>query len=232
MLLRVETDLYYASVALAAFGCIVALLLFGRPSRLFTGGRGRLPRRFEVKDIPTGDIPADAQKPLDFLTEKLTGLGFEVADLPVRVPALQSFGYRLLIVPFVNRDECTVFLMGIEAGLHPRTQLMLHILTPLAGGRRVETTTLEPLESLIRPKDVDVRVVLDAESVEEIWSRHRLALNNHQRAERLAVDPDRWRELAAEAYDGWVQAAVRSQRLQLEKNGEMYKVRGRPKSVI
>jgi hypothetical protein len=228
----VELDLYYATVAAAAFACIVALLIFGRPSRLFTGGRGRLPRRFEVRDIPTGDIPADAQKPLDFLTEKLTALGFEVADLPVRVPALQSFGYRLLIVPFVNRDECSVFLMGIEAGLHPRTQLMLHIITPLEGGRRVETTTLEPLETLIRPKDVDVRVVLDAESVEEIWSRHRLALNNHERAERIPVDPDGWRELAAEAYDGWVQAAVRSQRLQLEKNGEMYKVRGRPKSVI
>jgi len=228
----VESDLYYAGVALAAFGCIVALLIFGRPSRLFTGGRGRLPRRFEVRDIPTGDIPADAQKPLDFLTEKLTGLGFEVADLPVRVPALQSFGYRLLIVPFVNRDECSIFLMGIEAGLHPRTQLMLHILTPLKGGRRVETTTLEPLEGLIRPKDVDVRVVLDAESVEEIWSRHRLALNNHERNERLVVDPDKWRDLASEAYDGWVQAAVRSQRLQLEKNGEMYKVRERPKSVI
>jgi hypothetical protein len=122
--------------------------------------------------------------------------------------------------------------MGIEAGLHPRTQLMLHIITPLSGGRRVETTTLEPLDGLMRPKDVDVRVVLDAESVEEIWSRHRLALNNHHRSDRIAVDPDQWRDLASAAYDGWVQAAVRSQRLQLEKNGEMYKVRGRPKSVI
>jgi hypothetical protein len=232
MLALVEPDLYYATVALAAFTCIVALVIFGRPSRLFTGGRGRLPRRFEVKDIPTGDIPADAQRPLDFLTDKLSSLGFEVADLPVRVPALQSFGYRLLIVPFVHRDEGTVFLMGIEAGLHPRTQLMLHIITPLSEGRRVETTTLEPLEGLIRPKDVDVRVVLDAESVEEIWSRHRLALNNHERSARAGVDPDHWRELASAAYDGWVQAAVRSQRLQLEKNGEMYKVRGRPKSVI
>ena len=107
---------------------------------------------------------------------------------------------------------------------------MLHIITPLSGGRRVETTTLEPLESLIRPTDVDVRVVLDAESVEEIWSRHRLALNNHERAERVSVDPDHWRDLASSAYEGWLQAAVRSQRLQLD--GEMYKVRGRPKSVI
>lgn len=225
-----EHDLLYAAIAMAAFLGIAVLLL--RPSRLFTGGRGRLPRRFEVKDIPTGDIPADAQAPLDFLTEKLTGLGFEVADLPVRVPALQSFGYRLLIVPFVNRDECTIFLMGIEAGLHPRTHLMLHIITRLKEERRVETTTLEPLDSLMRPPGVEVRVVLDAESVEEIWSRHRLALNQHVRADRVPVDPEAWREIAALSYDGWVQAAVRSQRLQLEKNGEMYRVRARPKSVI
>ena len=225
-------DYLYAGVAAAAFLGIVGVLYLSRPSRLFAGSRGRLPKRFDVKDVPTGDIPADAQRPLDILTEKLARLGFEVADLPVRVPALQSFGYRLLIVPFVNEDECTVFLMGIEAGLHPRAHLMLHIITPLEGDRRVETTTLEPLEGLIRPVDVDVRVVLDAESVEEIWSRHRLALGEHVRADRTPVPAEGWREVCSAAYDGWVQAAVRSQRLQLEKNGEMYRIRGRPKSVI
>lgn len=227
-----EADPIYVGVAVFAFAGILSILLFGRPSRLFSGGRGLLPKKFEVKDIPTGDIPEDAQKPLDFLTEKLAGLGFEVADLPVRVPALQSFGYRLLIVPFIHRAESTVFLMGIEAGLHPRTELMLHIITPIKGDRRVETTTLEPLSSVIRPANVEVQIVVDAETVEEIWSRHRLALNNHVRADREPVEAERWREIVSLSYDGWLQAAVRSQRLQLDKTGEMYRIRGRPKSVI
>ena len=97
---------------------------------------------------------------------------------------------------------------------------------------RDRTSTLSPLEALRRPPDVEAQVVLDAESVEEIWSRHRLALGRHERGERLAVDPEAWRRYAAEAYEGWVQSAVRSQRLQHDANGQMYKVRPRPKGVV
>lgn len=225
------TEIYIA-VALAALGGILLLLATGRRGRLFLGARGRLPKRFEVRDIPSDDIPADARAPLDFLTDKLTRMGFVVADLPARVPALQSFGYRMLIVPFVHHDECTIFLMGIESGLHPRAELMLHIITPLSGGRRIETTTLAPLDSLRRPPQVEAQVVLDADTVEEIWSRHRLALNRHERGEREDIDPEAWRNFAADAYEGWVQSAVRAQRLQLEANGQMYRVRPRPKSII
>jgi hypothetical protein len=230
--LTMEETYVYAALALASLGGILLLLATNRRGRLFLGSRGRLPKRFEVKDIPSGDIPADAQAPLDYLTEKLAPMGFIVADLPARVPALQSFGYRMVIVPFVNEDESTLFLMGIEAGITPRTDLMLHIITPLDDGRRIETTTLGPLEELGRPPKVDARVVLDAESVEEIWSRHRLALSQHQRSERRPIDPEAWRTYAAESYEGWVQSAVRAQRLQLEANGEMYRVRSRPKSIV
>jgi hypothetical protein len=186
-----------------------------------------------VKDIPNSDIPSSAKQPLEFLTSKLGSLGFRPADLPVRVPALQSFGYRLLLVPFAHVEESTFFLMGIEQHLLPRSELMLHIITPLNGRRRVETTTLGALETLAHPPDtVGLRVVLDADSVEEIWSRHRLALSGHQRSERQTITPEEWRDHAAAAYDAWVQSAVRAQRLQLESNGQTYRVRGRPKSFI
>jgi hypothetical protein len=123
--------------------------------------------------------------------------------------------------------------MGIEQHLLPRSELMLHMITPLTGKRRVETTTLGMLETLARPPDtVDFRVVLDADTVEEIWSRHRLALSTHQRSERQVITPLEWRDHAAAAYDAWVQSAVRAQRLQLESNGQTYRVRTRPKSVI
>jgi len=223
----------YAVVALAASAGILALVLWGRgPTRLLTGRRGRLPRELELKDIPSGDIPADAREPLAYLTEKLTDLGFEVADLPSRVPALQRFGHRLIVVPFVHLDERAYFLMGIEAGIHPSTQLVLHIITPLADQRRVETSTLEVLATLRPPSKVSVQVVLDAESVEEIWSRHRRALTEHCRDERLEVTAEQWRETAYQAYGGWVQSAVRAQRLQLEADGQMYRVRARPRSVL
>jgi hypothetical protein len=220
-------------IALAVLALVGIVLLLSRPSGLFTGGRRRLPKRFEVKDIPNGDIPSSAKQPLDFLTTKLGSLGFRPADLPVRVPALQSFGYRLLLVPFAHVDESTYFLMGIEQHLLPKSELMLHIITPLTGRRRVETTTLGALETLSHPPGtVEFRVVLDADSVEEIWSRHRLALSTHERSERQVITPEEWRDHAAASYDAWVQSAVRAQRLQLESNGQTYRVRGRPKSVV
>jgi hypothetical protein len=226
-----EPDLTY--VALAALAFVGIVLLLARPSGLFSGGgRGRLPKHFVVKDIPSTDIPSGAKRPLDFLTKKLSSLGFRVADLPVRVPALQSFGYRLVLVPFVHESESTFFLMGIEQHLLPKTELMLHIITPLTEGRRVETTTLPALQNLAQPPRVESRVVLDADSVEEIWSRHRLALQTHERCERAPVSADQWRQYAAQTYEGWLQSGVRAQRLMLEADGETYRIRSRPKSFI
>ena len=156
--------------------------------------------------------------------EKLRRLGFAPADLPVRVPALQSIGHQVLLVPFAHPEESAIFLMGIESRL-PRTELMLHIVTPLKNGRRVETSTLAALRHLRPPEAVDVRVVTDAESIDEIWSHHRRALMAYERAERQAIDPEGWKVPIAQAYDAWVQAAIRSRRIQLSRDGATYQLR-------
>ncbi len=213
-------------VALAAFTAIVLLILWGRrPTRLLSGKRGRLPKHLELAYIPTGDIPADAQRPLGYLAGRLSDLGFEVADLPARIPALQRFGHRLLIVPFVHPGERAYFLMGIEAGLLPKTQLVLHIISLFTDERRVETTTLQALDLLSAPDNVQAQVVLDADTIDEIWSRHRRVLTEYERDLRAEALPDDWRTAAVLAYDGWIQSAVRAQRLQLEPDGIMYRVR-------
>jgi hypothetical protein len=213
-------------VALAAFVAIVLLILWGRrPTRLLSGKRGRLPKHLELAYIPTGDIPADAQRPLGYLADRLSDLGFEVADLPARVPALQRFGHRLIVVPFVHPTERAYFLMGIEGGLLPKTQLVLHIISQFTDGRRVETTTLAGLGALTAPENVNAQVVLDADTIDEIWSRHRRALTDYERDLRAEVLPDNWRTVAVQTYDGWVQSAVRAHRLQLEPDGIMYRIR-------
>lgn len=192
---------------------------------LFTGGAGRIPKRFIVSDLPTADIPSDARRPLDYLSERLKRLGFVPADLPVRVPALQSFGHRVVLVPFVHHGEHAIFMMGIESRWAPRAELMLHILTPLKDGKRVETTTLAALRHIKPPESVDVRVVLDAGSVDEIWSQHRRALMKYERAERLEIDAGHWKVPVAQAYDAWVESAVRAQRLRLSRDGATYHLR-------
>lgn len=227
-----DSGLGYLAVALLACFGIAVILWSGRSRGLFTGGRDRLPRRFEVGPLGPADLPYEARRPVEFLTRKLLTLGFIQADEPTRVPALRRLGYELLIVPYVHVDEGTFFLMGIEAGFGPGAQLMLHLLTPLSGGRRVETTTLSPLTNLMRPPHVEAQVVVDAESIEEIWSRHRLALARHERSEREVVEPEAWRQHTANSYEAWLQAAVRAQKLTLESDGRMYRVRPRPKSVI
>lgn len=207
----------------------VVLLWFGRPHLL--AGRGRLPRRFEVADIDELRVPLDARQPLAYLNERLSALGFERADLPVRVPSVQGLGRQLLLVPYVHPSEHALFVMGIESRPVGPSQIMLHILTPLQGDSRVETSTLPGLDQVAPPPGVDARVVLDADTVEEIWSRHRLALNEHQRADRAPVPSGRWREFAAAAYEAWVQSGVRAHRLVLDGTGERYRIRPRSRTV-
>jgi hypothetical protein len=202
----------------------VERLLF--PSGLFSRGSGRIPKRLVVQELSFADIHGDPRKHLDFLSEKLKRLGFERAEHPVRVPVLQSIGYEVLLVPFANSEERAVFLMGIEARSFARVpDLMLHIITPLSGGRRVETSTLAALQHVRAPGQVDMRVVLDAESIEEFWSRHRRALNNFERREREPVAVESWKSLVSQAYEAWLEAAIRAQRLRLSKDGLTYRVR-------
>lgn len=191
---------------------------------LFSGGTVRIPKRFAVDDVSNAEIPARARRPLNFLTEKLRRLGFKPVELPVSVPALHSVGHDVLLIPFAHSQESAIFLMGIEYRL-PRTELMLHIVTPLTKGRRVETTTLGALRHLQSPEAVDLRIVTDADSVDEIWSRHRRALMAYERAERVDVDTEGWKEPIAEAYDAWVDAAIRGRRIQLSRDGATYQLR-------
>jgi hypothetical protein len=232
MLGEVEPMQLYVGVALAALLGIVGLLRLGRSGGLFTGGRRRLPRAFEVAPVEAGQLPRDDAHLASYLGAKLAALGFVPAGSAVRVPRLERFGYRLFLTPFVHLEERAVFVMGSESGIGSGTQLMLHIVTPLDDGARVETTTLAPLEPLSRPPKVEAEVVLDAGSIEEIWSRHRRALSRHPRAARQPLIAEDWRAHAQASYEGWLQTGVRAQRLMLEPDGLMYRVRQRPKSVI
>lgn len=222
--------------AISAFIGILLILLGGRSSPRPFGQTGKLPLTLELIDVVQSEIPGDARAPLDYLIAKLSSMGFKMVELPIRVPGFHRAGPRVHIVPFVNPDERTYFLMGIrgslEGILNPKSQIMLHIITPMLRGGRVETTTLEVLGSLAKPEQVDVRIVLDAETVEEIWSRHRRALTEYRRDERSEITSEGWREHAAAAYQAWIQSAVRAHRLQLDPEGRMYRVRSRPKSVI
>ena len=203
----------------------VGLVRLTLPRGVFSRGNGRIPKYFSVADITDGQIPADAQRPLAYLTEKLTRLGFVRADLPVHVPTMQTLRQRLLIVPFVHTGERTLFVMGIETRWPPRSELMLHLVTPMQDGRRIETSTLAALQQIRPPANVDLRVVLDADSVEEIWSRHRRAHTHNARGERDVIELDEWRTLMTLTYEGWLSAALRAQRLRLNKDGLTYRLR-------
>jgi hypothetical protein len=63
----------------------------------------------------------------------------------VRIYPCYLLAFINALVPFVHLDDRCVFVMGIEAGWRSRSELMLHIVTPLDGERRVETTSLAAL---------------------------------------------------------------------------------------
>ena len=151
-------------------------------------------------------------------------LGFRPSETAFRVPALERHKHQLLLIPFVHPHDQSLFLMGIDSRWSPRADLMLHILTPLTGDRRVETTTLGALQLIRPPVGVDLNVVLDADKVEEIWSRHRLALNRYERDARQPFGDD-WQELLRASYGSWVKAALRAQRLALTKDEAVYRLR-------
>lgn len=205
-------------------GVIVHRLLFS--GGLFTGGRVHIPKQFIVVDVLPDDIPADARVPVSYLAARLQTLGFVSGESAVRVPVLEKFGHKLLLVPFVHEEESCVFLMGIDVRWRrPRTELMLHLVTPLLDGRRVETTTLGALRHLRAPPTADVRVVTDAASVDEIWAHHRRGLMAHERKDRAPLAAGEWKPLVDRAYTAWIEAAVRAQRLSLESSGLTYTLR-------
>lgn len=221
----VSVDAWVPGLIVAVAGGLAALYdRAQRAASLFTNGSARIPKRFEVESIVEARLPVDAAGLVDSLASTLTSLGF-VREAPVEVPSLRSTGHQVLLVPFVHEDERALFLMGLHTRWARRSELLLHIVTPLGDGQRIETSTLGALLKLRPPASVDLRAVLDATSVEEIWSRHRRALTSHERAARAPVRPEDWCALAAESYDAWIQAAVRAQRVRLTRDGVAYRLR-------
>ena len=231
MLPPVPVELIYAAVAGGALVGILTILL-SSAAQWWRLRQVRLPRRLSFERVEGADLPEDARAPLAFLRERLRPLGFTELDGPVLLTSLNQVGHRLWLVPFVHEDERAYFFLGIDAAISPSSELAIHIVTPLANNRRVETTTLEVLGQLIRPEAVAAQVVLDAESVEEIWSRHRRALTRFERSERLEVRSTDWPPLARAAYEAWLRAAVRSQRLILDHSQQTYRVRRRPRRLL
>ncbi len=226
-----HAELIYAAVAGGALVGILAIVV-SSAAQWWRMRRVRLPRRLSFQPVEGADLPEDARAPLAFLRERLRPLGFIELDGPMLLTSLSQVGHRLWLVPFVHEDERAYFFLGIDAAISPSSELAIHIVTPLVDNRRVETTTLEVLGQLIRPEAVAAQVVLDADSVEEIWSRHRRALTRFERAERREARPADWAPLARAAYESWLRAAVRSQRLILDNSQQTYKVRGRPRRLL
>jgi len=223
---------FTAALILTALVAVGVYAWLRPPAGLFTGRRARLPRTLDLTEVPDDRVPIDARAPLEYLAQRLGGLGFRRLDGLARAPDFERTGHRLLIVAFVHEDEATYFFMGIESGVAPRSELMLHVITPLEGGRSVETTTLPTLDGIRPPPDVDVRCATDAGSIEELWSRHRRALTRYERRERAGVRDDGWSACARRAYGAWIDAAVRAQRLVLDAGRDRYRVRRRPRGVV
>lgn len=225
-------DPFVVALAVVGGGVALAALWSGRGPGLFTGRRARLPRRLRVESVGDADVPLDARSPLDYLSDRLERLGFARAAPVARAFGFGRAGQRLLVVPFVHEDEAAFFFMGIQAGRGARSELMLHIFTPLTESRSVETSTLFPLATLKPPRGTDFRVVEDAETVEEIWAHHRRALTAYERKERAPARAHDWQNRATTAYRDWLDAAVRAHRLVLDVRGDRYRVRSPPKSVV
>lgn len=215
-----------ASIVILAGLSAYLISFIMRPEGVFHGGStSRIPKKFEVFDVSDAEIPFDARQPLKYLGEKLGALGFERTHSTVRLPTRKHRGRHLLLVPFVHVRESALFLMGIEPGWPPRSELMLHIITPMTEGRRVETSTLGGLLEINPPVSVALNVVLDADSIEEIWSRHRRSLTEFQRSERLEIPQSDWLGLVAAAYSAWVDAGLHANRLSPLKNQAAYRFR-------
>lgn len=214
---------FSVALLLSGIAFVIALLALRRPSGLFTGGRARLPQALRLEPVSRDALPIDARAPVEYLGDRLSSFGFEPLDGPFRLPEFERFGHRLLLLAHHHRDESAVFLMGIEAGLLPTSELMLHVITPLSDGRRVETTTLAPLANVRSPAGVELSVAVDVARLEEMWSRHRRALTHFERRERTEVED--WQELMNRAYVDWLRAGVRAERLFLDTQKLRYRVR-------
>jgi hypothetical protein len=215
--------LIVAALAVVTLG----FLLFTRSHGFYTDPSARLPKSLELKASSIERLPLAIARLGQALGEKLARSGFSPALGVWKVVRGPRFSYRVYLFPFVHPSEQALFVMSVAGSWSQRPELMLHIITPLEGERRVETSTLLALRELRAPPLVDLRVVVDAATVEEIWSQHRRALFGYQREERRPVDESTWRSLFESAYKAWLEAAVRAQRLQFAGSDQVYRVRER-----
>ncbi len=219
-----------ATLTVGAIG-VVVFLIIKRPA-LLSSGQGRLPKRFELVELGGVKVPKDVREPLAYLSASLGRMGFIAVAEPLRAPAMTGFGRHLLLVPFIHPKEEALFIMGIESQVLGSSEMMLHIISPLSEGRSIETTTLTGLADMARPPGVDARFVIDADSIEEIWSRHRLALTEHERSSRATVTATNWRKHAGATYDAWLRAALRANRITLDLRSNSYRIRSLPRRAV
>ncbi|MBK8010559.1 MAG: hypothetical protein IPK13_04370 [Deltaproteobacteria bacterium] len=228
--MSVDTSRALAVILLALISLLITLIL-RRPNRLFSGGRHALPQKLDLVPLESDQVNEEASQLLGFLEGRLRGFGFERAGPISQALRPDRSKYRYLVVPFVQADEATVLLTAVETAAHARAELMLHFVTRMSGDRTVETSTLTGLGEIPPPPGVELVVVLDAGSVDEIWSLHRRALTRHARRERMPTAGADCIPLATATYAAWIQAAVRAQRLRLGKPGT-YRIRTRPRSTV
>lgn len=220
-------DPSYFLVVAALAVLTLAILLFTRSHGFFNDPSARLPKSLALQSTPVERLPLSIARLGQTLGDKLVRAGFRPPLGVWRVVRGPRVSYRVYLFPFVHPDESALFVMTVAGHWSHRPELMLHIITPLGGERRVETSTLLALRELRAPPLVDLRVVADAGSVEEIWSQHRRALQSYQREERGPVGEETWEALFRECYKAWLESAVRAQRLRFAGNDQIYRVRER-----
>lgn len=221
----VDPSYFLVVAALAVIA--LALLLFSRSHGFFNDPTARLPKTLELDAVAMERLPPAIARLGQTLGEKLLRSGFESAPGVWKVARGPRLSYRVYLFPFVHPGESALFVMTVAGHWSHRPELMLHIITPLVGERRVETSTLLALRDLRAPPLVDLRVVADASTVEEIWSQHRRALFSYQREERQPVTEASWEGLFRQSYQAWLESAVRAQRLRFAGSDQIYRVRER-----
>ncbi|MGF1508841.1 MAG: hypothetical protein ACFB9M_04975 [Myxococcota bacterium] len=210
------------ALLLLGFAVGVAAWLWRAPAGVFTGGRVHLPQKLRIRPVTRSRVPRDATIPVAYLSQRLNDLGFRPYEPVLALPDFQRWGRRLVALAYVHPDERAVFLMAVASSWMGRSELMLHLITPLTGERRVETTTLSTLRRLGPPEKTTLNVVDEVERVEEVWSAHRMSLTNFERREREALRSVE--ELVRATYDGWLAAGVTAGRLALDPSTRMYRM--------
>ena len=211
--------------ALAVF--TLGILLFTRSHGFYSDPAARLPKSPELRPVAMERLPVAVLRLGQALGEKLVRSGFQPVKDVWKLAKRPRWAHGVYLFPFVHPDESAMFVMSVASSWASRPELMLHIITPLEGDRRVETSTLMALRELRAPPLVDLRVVVDANTVEEIWAHHRRALFGYQRQERLPVDESTWRNLFENTYRAWLEGAIRAQRLQFAGSDQVYRIRER-----